>query len=238
MSFDKLKNWVRNTVQRTGFDVVRFLSLNTVLSHHGINVVFDVGANVGQFGTRLRELGYRGKIVSFEPQSQPFAELQAAAQRDGNWTAVNVGLGSEAGQQTINVYDMSVLSSIHTLNRKLAFPWVQQTGTESIEIRTLDSLFDQYVEPGDRVFLKIDTQGFEKQVLQGAEQSLPRVAGLHMELSLTPIYDEQPRLEEMVAQLRASGFALWQFHRGLRHGSTGQEMEIDGVFMRPTPANG
>src|SRR5690242_8065586 len=82
-----------------------------LLATHGIDVVLDVGANIGQYGEELRRLGYRGRIVSFEPMSAAFAELQARAQADGRWQVIHAGLGAQAGTARINLAGNSASSS-------------------------------------------------------------------------------------------------------------------------------
>ena len=230
---NKLVTFARRSLRRFGADLVRHRSMNTSLRHHGINVVFDVGANTGQYGTELRSLGYRGRIVSFEPQRAPFAQLAAAARRDGDWEAVNIGLGSTDGETEINVYQDSTLSSMLTFNANFDVFAAGKVGTETIQVRALDSIFDQYAKGGDKVLLKIDTQGFEKPVLAGAERSLPTITGVQVELSISPLYAEQPRMEEMMVDLRGKGFVLWQLVAGAALSDTGQELEADGLFFRP-----
>ena len=232
MNLEPITELVRSTLRKSGFDLVKFRSLNTILSHHGVNVVFDVGANVGQYASGLRRLGYRDKIVSFEPQAAPFATLAALAAKDPGWTAVHSGLGGTEGQQTINVYNNTALSSMLTLDESTFDYQARKIGTEIIDIRTVDGVIDQYSRPEDRVFLKIDTQGFEKEVLRGAEASFSRLVGVQIEMSLTPIYADQPHLDEMIALLRTKGFMLWQIQRGICRQETGQEMEADGIFIQ------
>ena len=233
----QLAKFLQTKARHAGFDVVRHRSLNTSLAHHGINLILDVGANNGQYGRELRGLGYKGRIVSFEPQAAPFAVLAASARRDGNWEAVNVGLGSADSQQEINVYQDSRLSSMLTFKQSYGMFESEKVGTETIQIRTVDGMLDQYAKPGDKILLKIDTQGFEKPVLAGAERWLPQLTGIQIELSITPLYADQPFLEEFVMDLRGKGFMLWQMIGGgpiLM--ATGQELEVDGLFVRiPAP---
>ncbi len=80
--------------------------------NRGITTVLDVGANVGQFAELLRLMGYRGKIISFEPLRAAYQELAAKAAADGNWEAHNFALGMQCGHATINVSNYSVLSSL------------------------------------------------------------------------------------------------------------------------------
>ncbi len=214
--------------------MTRHRSLNTSLAHYGINVVLDVGANTGQYGTALRALGFRGRIVSFEPQQAPFSQLAALAARDGNWQAVNLGLGDADGPRAINLYQDTTMGSMLTFSGDLNRFSASKLGTETIQVRTLDGIFEQYAGPADKVLLKIDTQGFEKPVLAGAARSLERIVGVQIELSITPLYTEQPRIEEMILCLRDKGFVLWQLIPGAILFDTGQELEVDGVFFRPS----
>ncbi len=232
MKLDSIAHLARRTLRKTGFDLLRFRSLNTVLAHHGINLVLDVGANVGQYGHELRELGYRGRIVSFEPQQQPFGVLAEAARQDGQWEAVHIGLGDVEEQREINVYDDSRLSSFLTMGGETAHFNATQVARETIQVRTVDGILGQYLRPDDKVLLKIDTQGFERQVLAGAEQSLGRLAGIQIEMSVAPLYDDQPRMEDMITLLRSKNFLLWQMMRGAADMATGRELEVDGVFIR------
>lgn len=235
--FHPLVTLARRGLRRLGADLVRHRSLNTSLAHHGINVVLDVGANAGQYGTELRSLGYRGRIVSFEPQKTPFARLASATQHDANWEAVNIGLGSTDEQTEINVYQDSRLSSMLTFNGDYGVFQAGKVGTETIEVRALDSILDRYTKSDDKVLLKIDTQGFEKPVLDGAQRSLEKIIGVQVELSISPLYAGQPRMEEMIAYLRNKNFVLWQLLSGAALKDTGQELEADGLFFRPQNAH-
>ena len=231
MNLTRISELARDTLRRFGFDLIRFRSLNSIFSQHGIDVVFDVGANVGQYATQLRRLGYRGRIVSFEPQATAFATLSALAAKDPGWTAVHAGLGSADGQLTMNIYNNTALSSMFTLDESVFEHQARKVGTETIEIRTVDGVLDRHVRPEDRVFLKIDTQGYEQEVLRGAEASFSRLVGIQIEMSLTPIYPGRPTLDEMIALLKTKGFVLWQIQRGICRMGSSQEMEADGIFI-------
>ena len=77
-----------------------------------IDVVLDVGANVGQFGASLRAQGYRGKIVSYEPISTVYQTLAATTATDLEWEINNFALGLKTEYVTINVSRSSEFSSI------------------------------------------------------------------------------------------------------------------------------
>src|SRR5439155_10810610 len=97
-----------------------------------ITLVFDVGANVGQFGKLLRNSGYGGRIVSFEPVNSAYAQLSSAAAHDPNWTTIPAALGTSKGEATINVNRNSDMSSLLTIREDHA----RIHGFEQIDTQT------------------------------------------------------------------------------------------------------
>jgi hypothetical protein len=94
------------TLKKLGIDVRRSRKHPTVIDfieNRGVKVVYDVGANVGQFGMGLRQRGYRGKIFSFEPVKSAFDALKSVAATDGSWNVLQCAIGSETGEVWVNV---------------------------------------------------------------------------------------------------------------------------------------
>ena len=86
----------------------------------GVDLVFDVGANVGQFGSEIRTMGFAGRIVSFEPLSAAHARLSAAAKRDPAWSVhPRCAIGDHDGTVEINIAGNSVSSSISSVESGL-----------------------------------------------------------------------------------------------------------------------
>jgi len=209
-----------------------------LLAHHHINVVLDVGGNTGQFAEQLRrDLGFAGRIVSFEPLSEAFAALQAAAQRDAAWTALNFALGNAETTGLIHVAQNSYSSSLFPMldTHTTAAPDSKIVAGQPIRIRRLDSVFNEFCDPTDRVYLKIDTQGYEKHVLEGAEQSLTRIGLVQLEMSLTPLYEGEALVEELWGLLRAKGYCLVGLEPGFTDERNGHLLQVDGIFHRPFP---
>jgi len=136
---------------------------------HGINVIFDVGANIGQYAMRTRAFSYKGKIVSFEPVSSVFSELSKNAKNDPLWTTLNFGCGNYDGEALINISEnsqfSSILDQVPSLNQE--YPESTYVGQEKITVHKIDSIFSEYHIPGEKTFLKIDAQGFEKKCSRG-----------------------------------------------------------------------
>lgn len=209
--------------------------LAKMLAWHGVTVVLDVGANVGQFGKELRLTGFAGRIVSFEPLSSAHARLLKTAKADPNWmVAPPMAMGTFDGFADINIAGDSVSSSVlGMLDAHLAAaPDSRYVGTERVLMRRLDTIAREYLRDGDVPFLKIDVQGSESQVLEGARELLSRVIGLHLELALVPCYSEQHCFGQVSSTLETSGFSLWRLSPGTSDEHTGRQLQVDAAFFR------
>jgi FkbM family methyltransferase len=233
-ALDRARTLVSRLTRRVGFDLTRF-DRGKLIAHHGITLVFDVGANVGQYGEELRALGFRGRVISCEPLAAEFRELARKAAADPLWTALPLALGERDGRSTINVAGNSQSSSLLEMlpAHVDAAPHAAYSRTEEIEVARLDTIFDRYARPDDRVFVKLDVQGFERFVLAGAEASLPRVLGMQIEMSLVPLYRGEALYTELIAGMLARGFQLMALEPVFRDPRSGQLLAVDGVFFRP-----
>ncbi|QDT09423.1 FkbM family methyltransferase [Planctomycetes bacterium K23_9] len=240
MSTYDIKAYVRGMVQRSPLGRTPLGGKHrpdhsaSLLNKYGIDVVFDVGANNGQYGRQMTSMGWRRPLVSFEPLSSAFRKLQSNARPFPNWQAVNVGLGATDGQADINIAGNSQSSSFREITSAHtdAAPTSKTIGTETVEIRKLDSIIDQYSKPDDRCFLKLDVQGFEKDVLEGALNSMDRVVGLQAEMALTPLYDGETLFPEMVEYLESLGYCMMCVGGVFADARTGQFVQLEGVFYK------
>jgi FkbM family methyltransferase len=207
-----------------------------VLRSGGVDCVVDAGANVGQYAQALRRSGYRGRIVSFEPVRASYAELERAARDDDDWWVRHEGLGSADGTATIHTMDgtMSSLLPASEFGRTWS-AGLRDTGSEEITVRRLDGLLPELLEglPEGRVFLKMDTQGYDLEVLEGARAVLDRVVALQAELACVPIYDGMARLPEQWAVLEAAGFESAGVFPVSFDKETVRAIEYDVVMVRP-----
>jgi FkbM family methyltransferase len=233
------KRAVRSGLARAGLTVER-LPLRGGLAHHLVTLlarldadcVIDVGANRGQFGSLLREAGYGGTIISFEPVSEAYRDLGATARPDANWAVRRLALADEPGTQALNVAVSSSVSSFLPATEHYAssYSGAQVKRTEDVKVETLDGLAAEL--PYRRMFLKIDTQGYDLKVLQGARRLLERnVIGVQIELSAIHIYEGMPDHIDAMQALRDLGFVP----SGLFPLAVDDRMrawEIDGVFVR------
>ena len=204
------------------------------LASMGINLLFDIGANEGQYGAHMRSLGYEGRIISFEPLKSVYGKLKARAEKVPGWETVNCALGSYDGTAEINISKNSWSSSLLDIlpAHVESAPDSVYQGKEEVTIRELDSIIEDYYRPSDKLFLKIDTQGFGMEVLQGADKSLDRILGIHMEMSLVPMYKDEPLLGEMATYLHNKGYSLVYIEPEYYNQKTGQQLQVNGLFVK------
>lgn len=206
-----------------------------MLSAHAVDVVFDVGANVGQFAKALRQSGYLHKIVSFEPLLAAHAELLRESQHDRNWFVAPRGaIGDHNGEITIHVSGNSVSSSALGMldSHVSAAPSSAYIRDETVALHTLDSQVTTYLSIGANPFLKIDTQGYEQYVLDGAPKLLDVVKGVQLELSLVPLYEGQRLLHSFLDYFKEKGFSIWSVEPGFCDSKLGRMLQVDVTFFR------
>ena len=203
-----------------------------------IDVVIDVGANVGQFGELLRAGGYRGRIVSFEPIEAAFQTLSRKAAADGNWEARHCGLGAVPGTAHLHVSGLSECSSILDLTgiAELHDGRIATDHTEEIKIRTLDEVAS---ELSGKILLKIDTQGYEKPVIEGGRQTIHRVMGILMELPVIHMYEGEWQFHEAIKYMSDAGFVPAQIQAVGYHGKDNvSAVDFDCLFRPRGQADG
>jgi FkbM family methyltransferase len=233
-----MKRLIKTAFRRAGLEIKRTDPESPedctfqMMKWNDINLVLDVGANVGQYGLRLRSAGYSGRIISFEPLRSAFTLLTKHCQKDGRWEAHNIAVGSQSQQETINVSANSYSSSLLTmLNAHLqAAPSSKIIRQESVAMATLDAMV--HLNESDRIMLKIDTQGYEHCVLQGATSTLTKVRLIQCEVSLVPLYQNQLLFWELLGLLQQSGFVPVAFERAFSDPESGYALQVDGTFRR------
>lgn len=216
---------------QNSFDLERRRKL---LASLDIDLLIDIGANIGQYGQGMRRLGYNGRIVSFEPMRQALAILEPLAQADGQWEVVPCGVSDSASRARLHVAGNSISSSLldmESLHVSLA-PGSAYVGEEEIEVNTLDQAMTARWNDARRVWLKIDVQGFEDKVLAGASESLARVACIQLELSLRPLYKGQVTYLPLLSRLDALGYDLAGIEPGFVDLDNGRLLQMDGLLIR------
>ena len=210
--------------------------LGLLLPRLRINCVLDVGAFEGEYGRFLREAGYTGWIVSMEPVSSAYERLERAAEGDERWRTLRMALGHGDEIRRIRVCQNRGLSSFLQPSEYAIRELKDMTETvteEEVTVRSLDSVIGECLQaiPEPRIFVKTDTQGWDLEVMRGARDTLPRILGLHSELSVQPLYDGIPEYSETIRYLGEQGFGVTGMFTGLRDDSL-RVIEFDCVMTR------
>lgn len=242
MRLGGLEKIIRDSANRLGLDIHRYRPatiqagrLVSMLAAHRVDVLFDVGANIGQFAEALRKSGFKGRIVSFEPLPAEHAMLVRKSRADSQWDiAPRAAIGASDGEVELNVSGNSFSSSVlemlevHTQ----ASPDSRYVSKQIVPLSRLDTVAARYLAPGSVPFVKIDTQGFEDRVLDGAGELLGRAQGVQVELSFVPLYDGQKLFHELVRRLTESGFSIWAIWPGVCAPDNGRMLQTDVIFFR------
>ena len=239
---NSVKRSIKSALRHLGIEVHRFnptasknARLMASLNHCDIDTVLDIGANEGQFGEELRAGGYKGTIVSFEPMADAHGKLLARSQGDSKWhVAGRAAIGAGHGTVELNVAGNSVSSSVLPMleTHSNAAPESVYSSRESVPMVPLDEAAIPFLKESGNILLKIDTQGYEWQVLDGSSELLERSHAVLIELSMLPLYEGQRLWLDCVARLEAAGLTLWALEPVFVDSKSGRTLQLDGLFIR------
>jgi FkbM family methyltransferase len=236
-----MKTTINKWARKLGFEIKRYPNVNlkrkiNLLLNYNINCVIDIGANVGQYASELRELGYKETILSFEPLTDAYKDLEARSYNDQKWLTFNTAVGNEDTESLINVSEMSVSSSILSMNEnfiKDAYSKANYIRTEKIVIKKLDTILDTELKKNySNIFLKIDAQGYEDKILEGAQDSIADIVGIQIEMSLVELYKGETLFIPMLNKLDKMGFELKSFEHGFYDPKSTELYQVDAILFR------
>lgn len=207
-----------------------------LLQHYNIDIVFDIGANKGQYAKGIMDAGYSNKIISFEPLSSVHSIIEKESKKHSNWTvAPRCAVGSKNEEIEINISANSVSSTLLNMldSHTEGAPESKIIGKEKVQVLPMDEIAEKYIGTSKNIFLKIDVQGFEQEVLKGAEKLLNKVKGIEMEISLIPLYENQNwLLPEILEFMNTKGFQLMSLAPAFTDNKTGKVLQCNGIFFR------
>lgn len=183
-------------------------SIMNVINHYRIDLVFDIGANTGQFAREIRSAGYNGELHSFEPVKDTYETLQAASQNDHKWHTHQLALGATPTKKPIYVMSSSDLSSFSEPSQfgKDRFKGFQSNTEEIVQVDTLDNFIESYQLKSRKILLKMDTQGHDLEVLKGASHTLDSILAIQSEISFIPLYKKMPHYLDALKTIENCGF--------------------------------
>lgn len=203
------------------------------MEHFGIDLTIDVGANAGQYGHELLRAGYAGDLYSIEPQPSAHAALVQRSRDVPKWHVLEpMVVGPNEGIVTLQLAGNSLSSSVLPMleRHRNSAPQSATVGHLDVTQHTLDSVMLQHLGPERKVLLKVDTQGYEEQVLRGASACLSRARLVQLEVSLVPLYEGQRLWLDMIELMRQHRFGLWSIQPEFCDPVTGQLLQANVLF--------
>ena len=230
---------LNNILKYIGAEIVRYPKNDLkrklkMLNQRKINLIIDVGANKGEYTLELIHLGFKGYIESFEPISEAYKILSIRSKNNKNWNTSRIAIGDFDGESEINIAgNINSSSLLNMLPRHIkSEPNSKYLRKERILVNRLDTLFSRNMILDKKIFLKIDVQGYELNVLKGAEFIINNIEGIQIEMSLEPLYEGSILYKDMIHFLEMKGFELYSIENGFSDPHTGKLLQFDGVFFK------
>jgi len=186
-NFYRIRGFVKDFLRiQFGVEFIRY-PLHRWIRQQGISLVIDIGANRGQFAQELLRSGFRDRIVSIEPNPKAFKVLSMEAGRHENWLACNEAVGEIEGERILHITKSDASASFYSVRAEYSDRYLEILSEQMevpVPVRALDDLGPTYASPGDNVFVKVDVQGAELDVIRGGKEFLKACLGIQIELAL------------------------------------------------------
>ena len=238
------KKYIHRLTRSLGFDFYALKDRNDGtmlrlrwLKKMNIKTVLDIGANEGQFAILIRKLLPQAMIYSFEPIPDCYSALVEHFKKDSLFKAWNIACGDEEKEIDMNLNAFSPSSSLLEMDELHVqhFSHTATTKKQRIRVKTLDGLRKELylIKP---IMVKIDTQGYEREVIKGGSELLREADVVFVELTYRPLYKEQSLFHEIYNELVHLGFQYYGNFEELLSPVDGSVLQSDGIFLKQIPA--
>lgn len=226
-----IRRQIRKLIRRIGFQRRIAPDFFDVMTACNIDVVLDIGANDGDYGREIRDSGYKGLIVSFEPNPVVYSRLQKTISRDDNWIAYPFAIGDKDNISKMMLAINDTMSSLKSLTNFGMTTGARPTGSIDVEVVRLDTFLQNHQELLlKNIYLKIDTQGYEMEVLSGSGSFLEKIAVIQAEIALVQTYADEMDWVSVITWLRERKFEV---ATAICNSALGAQVrEFDFVFVR------
>lgn len=229
-------NIIRRYLHKIGLDIHRYDKRSSkfdYIKEIQIKTVLDIGANVGQFASEIRNILPDAKILSFEPIKDCFDKLNIKMQNDDKFYSFNYALGEEEREVEINKNEYLPSSSILTMSKNHTdlFPHTQKTTKEKILIKKMDEIIE-LKDLEKEILIKIDAQGFEDKIIKGGINIIKNSKAMLVETSFIELYKNQPLFDDIYKQLTEIGFTYKGGIQEKTNKKTGEIISEDSLFIQ------
>lgn len=237
-----MKSLIKQLFNTFGLDVVQLphpdslgRHLSNLFDRKSVNFVIDVGAHHGEFAKFLRGIGYKGIIHSFEPVKESFLQLQNNASGDVNWFTHQIALGASSQRKNIHVSDSNVMSSFLNTSSFARDQFKKDSVVlyeEEVTVERLDLVFSSLIGKIEtpQCYLKLDTQGWDLDVVEGSSACLKYFCAMQSEISFKPIYEGMPTYMKSIETLAKLDFVVSGMFP-VKHDVNGAVIEMDCVLI-------
>lgn len=204
--------------------MIHYVPWRNLFERCGIDLIFDVGANAGQSYESFRWAGFQGPICSFEPNPEVFQRLQQHPGYD--WQRFPYALSDHSGQAKFYITDDD---NSNSLQRPLGRAVVKEI---AVPVHRLDEFWRQQNFTAQKVFLKIDTEGHDQDVIKGATGILDRIQLIMVESPARPRYEGEATIPDMLKFMADLDFCLCRAEKNCYNTQAGMDTALDVVFAR------
>lgn len=232
---------ILNAIDQQGFGIFKVLKNGYSISSYRIakaiknhcnefNTIIDVGANQGQFALAAKAIYPQAKLFSFEPLEEMCEKFRENTKHLNRIELYNVALGTETGVIDFYRNNHTHASSALPISKEqvAAIPDTALTTKIRVKVQRLDEVIPLSSLKGP-VLLKLDVQGFEKNVLEGGSDLIQQIDFLVFEASFIPMYEGEPLFDEMNHYLKGIGFQLVA-PVGFLEGKEGDIIQMDFLY--------
>lgn len=199
------------------------------------NTVIDVGGNLGQFTIASAKLFKDPLIFTFEPMPKCAEKISQFSKKIKNLSVFPIAIGESPGQVSFQVNSHIQASSILPLasSHLSSFPDAKEIEVIEVEVKTLDSVLAEH-EFKSPVLLKIDTQGYEANVIRGASKTLKRVDYVLLEVSFKELFRGEMLFPEILKLMESNHFRFLRPISWFCDPASQEVLQMDALFCRET----
>ncbi len=198
------------------------------LKSFNVNTIFDIGSSDGGYAKKIRQVLPNTTIYSFEAIPESYQKLLLNFKNDSKLKAFNVCLNNYNGTCEFNISEYSGSSSVLKMSdlHKKAYPYTANHEIVVVECKTLDTFIaENNLVLEDTVLLKLDVQGAEWNILEGATELLKKVKIIFMEASFNTLYDNSLLFTDVIIKMNSLGFKV----KGIENVS---QSLVDGTYLQ------
>ena len=236
-----IENFINRILRQIGIQVSRINTLERQikkgefkwLQEFGIKTVLDIGANVGFFSLMINKILPDASIYSFEPLKDCYQSLVKNTKNIKRIECFNIAIGSQTGETIIHRNEFSPSSSMLKMSQlhKDVFPDTKIESNEKIQVTSLDSLHNK-ISWNRNILLKIDVQGFEINVLEGATSSLNNIDVIIIETLFVELYENQTQFNDIYSFLVKHNFSYHGNLEQIKDPKSGHILWADSIFIK------